>query len=109
MDIEKTKCPACGYDGLQTTGGFGKTITDEQIEAIPRPSINIQEIKRKIQEAEEEYAYWQHFRREVAKSVLPALVTFANNNFEEESVNLDYWTGRAVEWADALITKLKEK
>ena len=50
---------------------------------------------------------WSSFRREVAKDVLPTLIYFANNGFEEESVNLNYWTCRAIEWADALIEKLK--
>lgn len=51
---------------------------------------------------------WASFRREAAKAALSALISFANSGFEEESVNLDYWAGRAVEWADALIAKLKQ-
>lgn len=101
MDIEKTKCPSCGHDELQTTGGFGRTITNEQIEAIPKPSINIQEIRRKIQEAEEEHEYWQHFRREAAKDILCAIIsTTIGANPKDVTM--------AIEIADELIKQLKE-
>ena len=50
---------------------------------------------------------WETFRRETAQAVLPTLIATANEGFDEQSVNLDYWAGRAVEWADALIRKLK--
>lgn len=104
MDIEETKCPACGYGGLQTTGGFGRTITHEQIEAIPKPSINIQEIRRKIQEAEEEHEYWQHFRREAAKDLLPLATQMKDyRGFPEQCVSL------AIQLADELIKQLREE
>ena len=105
MDIEETKCPACGYDGLQTTGGFGTTITNDQIEAIPKP-IYIQEIRRKIQEAEEEHAYWKHFRREAAKDILAgfaAKIGHTIDDYAEQSCRY------AIKLADELIKQLKEE
>lgn len=106
MDIEETKCPACGYDGLQTTGGFGTTITNDQIEAIPKP-IDIQEIRRKIQEAEEEHAYWKHFRREAAKEILAGMLShqriFYNESLRPEHVRM------AISYTDELIKQLKEE
>lgn len=103
MDIEKTQCPACGYDGLQTTGGFGRTITNEQIEAIPKPSINIQEIRRKIQEAEEEHKYWQHFRRDAAKDILVAVIAKKSSMCSYGEV-----VEEAIKFADELIKQLRE-
>ena len=104
MDIEKTECPACGYDGLQTTRGFGRTIVNEQINAIPRPSINLQEMKRKIQEAEEEHAYWQSFRREAAKDAMQGIIAGRHH----AGVDPDDVANIAVKCADALIAKLRE-
>ena len=61
-------------------------------------------------EIEEEKVYWQSFRTEAARNILSnALIPYAIKEFSEESINIDYWTGRAVEWADALVKKLKEK
>lgn len=105
MDIEETKCPACGYAGLQTTGGFGTTITNEQIEAIPKPSINIQEIRRKIQEAEEEHEYWQHFRREAAKDILVGVIA---SSFVDDRWTYQQMASMAIEQADELIKQLRE-
>jgi hypothetical protein len=109
MGIEETKCPACGYDGLQTTGGFGRTITNEQNETIPKPSINIQEIKHKIQEAEEEHAYWQHFRRETARDILAGMMAHPKVVYGVYGVSVSRLAEDAVICADALIAKLKER
>lgn len=53
---------------------------------------------------------WQPFRAEAAKDILSnSLIPYALKEFSEESINIDYWTDRAIEWADCLISKLKEK
>lgn len=51
---------------------------------------------------------WQSFRNQTAKDILSnALIPYALKEFSEETINIDYWTDRAIEWADCLISKLK--
>ena len=53
---------------------------------------------------------WQSFRAEAAKDILSnALIPYALKEFEEDIINIDYWTERAILFADSLISKLKEK
>ena len=58
----------------------------------------------------EEKTYWQTFRNHAAKDILSnALIPYALKEFGEEKISTDYWTDKAIEWADCLISKLKEK
>ena len=58
----------------------------------------------------EEAFDWQSFRAEAAKDILSnSLIPFALREFDEGTINVDYWAEQAVLWADNLITKLKEK
>lgn len=53
---------------------------------------------------------WQSFRAEAAKDILSnSLITYALKEFSEESINIDYWTDRAIEWTDVLVKQLREK
>lgn len=53
---------------------------------------------------------WQSFRAEAAKNILSnSLIPYALKESSEELINIDYWTGIAIEWTDTLVKKLKEK
>jgi len=52
---------------------------------------------------------WEKFRREAVKDILQSIIVTASQVYEMESLNKSIWCEQAIEWADTLIAKLKEK
>lgn len=51
----------------------------------------------------------ESFRREAAKDILQSIIVTASQVYEMESLDKSIWCEQAIEWADTLIAKLKEK